>query len=104
MTSFNDKSKFKVRRENPKSWKKCLAKASNGHNDDVDNDAWELKPETTFVKNNEELTVVEPHELIESYKYGSELITVQGNFRFFDVWYCFFIKNELINVVALHMS
>ena len=96
--------KFKVRRENPKSWKKCLAKASNGHNDDVDNDAWELKPETTFVKNNEELTVVEPHELIESFKYGSELITVQGNFRFFDVWYCFFIKNELINVVALHMS
>ena len=46
------------------------------------NDVWELKPETSFVKNDEDLTVVEPDQLIESFKYGSELIAVSGNSKF----------------------
>lgn len=62
-----------VRREAPKSWKKCLAKASARDDDE----SWELKPETAFVKNDADMTVVEPHQLIESYRYGSELIAVQ---------------------------
>ena len=66
-----------VRRENAKTWKKCLARASDA-NADPDDDGWELKPETTFVKNDDNLTVVEPDQLIESHKYGSQLITLQG--------------------------
>ncbi len=37
-----------------------------------------MKPETTFVKNNDEQEVIEPDQIIESYKYGSDLITVSG--------------------------
>lgn len=71
---FDKNDNLQVRREAPKSWKKCLAKASARDDDE----SWELKPETAFVKNDADMTVVEPHQLIESYRYGSELIAVQG--------------------------
>jgi hypothetical protein len=32
----------------------------------------------TFVRNNEDQEVIEQEELITSYKYGSDLITVSG--------------------------
>ena len=65
---------MQVRREPPKPWKKCLAKTKPGE------DVEELKADTTFVKNNDAQDVVEPDNLIESYKYGSELITVSSKF------------------------
>ena len=52
------------------------------HSSSDPSDVWELKPETSFVKNDEDLTVVEPDQLIESFKYGSELIAVSGNSKF----------------------
>ncbi|TRY72363.1 hypothetical protein TCAL_01009 [Tigriopus californicus] len=68
--SINTVGYIQTRREPPKSWKKCLARPpANG---DVD----ELKAATTFVKNNDAQEVVEGSNLIESYKYGPELITV----------------------------
>ncbi len=71
---------IKVRREPPKSWKKCLAtkrKQGGASRDAEDED--ELKADVTFVKNNEGQDVIEGEQIIESYKYGSELITVSGN-------------------------
>ena len=68
---------MQVRREPPKSWKKCLASKEGRRGADADEDEDELKPETTFVKN-ETQDVIEPNQVIESYKYGSELITVSG--------------------------
>ena len=59
-----------IRRENPKSWKRCLAKESN-LSDTQGFD--ELKPETTFVRNNEDQEVVEPENLIDAFKYGSKV-------------------------------
>ena len=58
-----------VRRENPKSWKRCLAKESSSSDAGFD----ELKPETTFVRNNEDQEVVEPENLIDAFKYGSKV-------------------------------
>nr|AIL94178.1 Ku80 [Tigriopus japonicus] len=68
--SINTVGYIQTRREPPKSWKKCLANPPA--NADVD----ELKAATTFVKNNDAQEVVEGDNLIESYKYGPELITV----------------------------
>lgn len=51
---------------------------ANAKDDDT-----ELKADVAFVKNNEDQEVIEPEEVIESYKYGSELITVSGiNYKF----------------------
>ena len=36
----------------------------------------ELKADVTYVRNNEEQAVIEQEELIMSYKYGSDLVTV----------------------------
>jgi hypothetical protein len=38
----------------------------------------EIRPVTTFVRNNEEQDTVEFDNLMESYKYGSQQITVNG--------------------------
>ena len=55
----------------PKTWKKTLAKTKP--NEDIE----ELKADTTFVRNNEDQTVIDRYEdMVESYKYGSDLITV----------------------------
>ena len=59
---------IRTRREAPKTWKKTLS----GADDEVE----ELKPETTFVRDNEDQEVVEPSELIDAYKYGSEICPV----------------------------
>ena len=62
-----------IRREPPKTWKRCLARAGASHGADQD----ELKADVTFVRNNEEQEVIESNEeLIMSYKYGSDLVTV----------------------------
>ena len=63
---------FQIRREPPKTWKKCLAKSKG------DSDEDELKPDTTFVKNDENQEVIEADNIIQSYKYGKELISVPG--------------------------
>ena len=63
---------IKVRRESPKSWKKCNAN---------DGDINEIRPDVTHVRNTEEREVVEREDLIESYKYGSQLIAVSGKLK-----------------------
>jgi len=57
-----------VRREAPKSWKKCLARGGE--------EGEELKPETTYVRNNENQDPVEQDDLVMSYKYGTELVSI----------------------------
>jgi len=57
-----------LRREAPKLWKNCLTH-DNG-------EVCEVKPVTTFVRNNEEQDTVELDNLMESFKYGSQQITV----------------------------
>ena len=61
---------IKCRREAPKGWKNCLTS---------DPESNEVKPDVTFVRNNEDQEVIEKDELIESFKYGSQLISVTGN-------------------------
>jgi len=60
-----------IRREPPKSWKKCLARPGTGAQEGE-----ELKPETSFVRNNETQDPVEPEELVSSYKYGPDMVIV----------------------------
>jgi len=64
---------IQVRREPPKSWKKCLAAKNKDGEDEVEG---ELKPDTTYVRDNELQETISPDQLIESFKYGSELVTV----------------------------
>ena len=59
-----------IRRENPKSWKRCLAKQDSSMKMQGFD---ELKPETTFVRNNEDQEVVEPENLIDAFKYGTKI-------------------------------
>ena len=60
---------IQVRREAPKSWKKCMAS---------DSEANELRADVSYVKNTEDMEIVEKEDLIESYKYGSQIIPVNG--------------------------
>ena len=77
-----------LRREAPKSWKKCLTH-DNG-------EVCEIKPVTTFVRNNEEQDTVELDNLMESFKYGSQQITVNGeSFKLFQLLH--FILHEFDN-------
>jgi len=59
-----------VRRENPKPWKKCLARGGA--------EGEELKAETTYVRNNENQDPVDQEDLVMSYKYGTELVTISA--------------------------
>ena len=78
-----------LRREAPKSWKKCLTH-DNG-------EVCEIKAVTTYVRNNEKQDEVEWDNLIESYKYGSQQITVNGeNSTLFQLLH--FILHEFDNV------
>ena len=43
-----------------------------------DSTANQIAPEVIYVRNNEDQDVVEKEDLIESYKYGSEIIAVSG--------------------------
>ncbi|CAB4068052.1 XRCC5 [Lepeophtheirus salmonis] len=63
-----------VRREPVKSWKKCLARPT-------DESSYELKPEVSYVRKDDNEKTVEANNLIESYKYGSKLITVSEEDR-----------------------
>ena len=65
---------IQVRREAAKTWKRCLAKKANKKDEDD-----ELKADTTFVKNNEDQEVIEYDDIIESFKYGSEVIPVSDD-------------------------
>jgi len=56
-----------VRREAPKSWKRCLARGGEGE---------ELRPETSYARNNENQDPVEPEDLVMAYRYGTELVTI----------------------------
>ena len=60
---------IQVRKETPQTFKKCLAS---------DSAANQIAPEVIYVRNNEDQDVVEKEDLIESYKYGSEIIAVSG--------------------------
>ena len=60
-----------TRRETAKTWKRTLASNSRQGGDTP---AEELKPETVYVRDNEEQAVIEPTEIISAYKYGSEVI------------------------------
>ena len=60
---------IQVRKETPQTFKKCLAS---------DSAANQINPEVIYVRNNEDQDVVEREDLIESYKYGSEIIAVSG--------------------------
>ncbi len=62
---------LQIRREAPKTWKKCLAKPTSAAAAED-----ELKADVTFVRNNEDQAVIEQEELIMSFKYGSELVAV----------------------------
>ena len=58
-----------VRREQPKTWKKCLARGGEGE---------ELRPETSYVRNNENQDPIDQDDLVMSYKYGTELVTISA--------------------------
>eukprot|EP00092_Neocalanus_flemingeri_P029149 GFUD01031637.1.p1 GENE.GFUD01031637.1~~GFUD01031637.1.p1 ORF type:complete len:539 (-),score=144.69 GFUD01031637.1:43-1659(-) len=58
-----------VRRETPKGWKRCLARGGEGE---------ELKPETSYVRNNENQEQLEQDDLVMSYRYGPELVTISA--------------------------
>jgi len=58
-----------VRREQPKTWKKCLARGGEGE---------ELRPETSYVRNNENQDPIDQDDLVMSYKYGTELVTISS--------------------------
>lgn len=58
---------IQVRRENPKSWKRCLARST---------EVEELKPETMLVKNNEDQDLIEPEDVVTSYQYGRSLVSI----------------------------
>jgi len=58
-----------VRRENPKTWKRCLASDSGQH-------TTEIRPETAYVRNNERREEIEPEQIVQSYRYGKELVTI----------------------------
>jgi len=58
-----------VRREPPKPWKRCLARGGEGE---------ELKPETSYVRNNENQDPVEQEDLIMSYRFGTELVSISA--------------------------
>lgn len=62
---------IQTKREPPKTWKTALATG-----DATDPDDLEIKPEVSFVRNNEDQTVVDHHELIQAYKYGSKICPV----------------------------
>lgn len=66
---FNVTGYIKVRRENLKPWKRCRA---------GDPDSEEIKPSTSYVRNNDQQEEVDKDDLIESYKYGSQLIAISG--------------------------
>ena len=70
---------IKVRHEAPKAWKNCTAD---------DPDCEEISPDVTYVRNNEDQEVIEKEDCVEAYKYGSELITVSGNYSFRAYFYC----------------
>ena len=59
-----------IKREAPKSWKRCLAKDDKSSRMDGFD---ELKPETTYVRNNEDQEEVEPDNLVDAFKYGSKV-------------------------------
>ena len=82
-----------LRREAPKSWKKCLTH-DNG-------EVCEIRPVTTFVRNNEEQDTVEIDNLMESYKYGSQQITVNGEIVYS---FCISFFMNLITFILLHIS
>ncbi len=67
---------IRIRRENPKTWKKCLANSS---------DSDELKPDVTYVRNNEDQEVIEQDQLIAAYRYGSDIIPVNSKTSSFDI-------------------
>ena len=43
-----------------------------------DSEANELRADVSYVKNTEDMEIVEKEDLIESYKYGSQIIPVNG--------------------------
>jgi len=57
-----------LRRENPKVWKRCLARGGA--------EGEELKAETSYVRNNENQDPIDQEDLVMSYKYGTELVTI----------------------------
>ena len=74
---------IKVRREAPKTWKRCLARAENGElaggggvdgggggGGGVDGGVSELKPAVTYVRNNEVQESIAPEDLAVSYRLG----------------------------------
>lgn len=65
--TFNMTGYIHVRREAPKSWKKCLAASGTSE---------EVRPEVTYLRDNSDQEVVEQSDLIESYRYGDELIAI----------------------------
>ena len=52
-----------VRREPPKTWKRCLARSEGGGGETV-----ELRPETSFVRNNEGQENIQQEEMVVSYR------------------------------------
>jgi len=56
----------KIRRENPKTWKKCLARG----------EPMELKADTIFIRNNEQQEPIDAEELVYSHRYGPEMVTL----------------------------
>eukprot|EP00090_Calanus_glacialis_P024754 TRINITY_DN38449_c0_g1_i1.p1 TRINITY_DN38449_c0_g1~~TRINITY_DN38449_c0_g1_i1.p1 ORF type:complete len:720 (-),score=286.57 TRINITY_DN38449_c0_g1_i1:59-2218(-) len=58
-----------TRRETPKSWKRCLARGGEGE---------ELKPETSYARNNENQDPVDADDLVMSYRFGTELVTISA--------------------------
>jgi len=58
-----------LRREAPKTWKRCLARGGEGE---------ELKPETSYVRNNENQDPIDQDDLVMGYKYGTEVVTISA--------------------------
>jgi len=60
----------RVRREAPRSWRRCLARQVPGEEE------MELKADTTFVRNTEEQEEVELDNLVQAYRYGPEMVVI----------------------------
>ena len=63
-----------IRRENAKTWKRCLARPNGSIKSEGMFD--EIKAETTFVRNNEDQEVIETDNLIDAFKYGTKVCPI----------------------------
>jgi len=60
----------RIRRENPKPWKRYLADGSSNE--------FELHPENVLIRNNELQEAIEPEDTVVGYSYGTDVVTISA--------------------------